>query len=441
MVATKDSPPLSASAIKALEPRPTAYELADPGCPGLRLRVEPSGRRTFRWYTRNGDERAVVTIGPWSERAEEGHVTLAEARVRLKGLKAARDEGRLVGERRALAAPKGTITVAEVAEEFVEHLKRKRKTADQVERALRRDVLPFLGAVPIAVITARDVGEVVERVAKRGSPSSADHVFVHVNALLRFALGKAYIGRNPAAALDREALGAETNERARVLSDEEIAAFWNALDRSRLSPTVRAGLRLLLLLGVRTGELLRASWDELDLAAKVWTVPVDRQKVNRKQRARALPWKVPLSLEVLAQLERLRVLSEGSPYILASPQGLDEDEKPRHLTDKALVAGMRKLFEGDPPLLTFPEPRPTPHDLRRTLRTGLARLHHADRGPRVPREVAEDCLNHVRPGVEGVYNRDDAFNDRREALARWGAHVAGLVAATSNVVPIAGVRS
>jgi hypothetical protein len=172
MVAIQHNPPLTASAIKALEPRPEAYELADPGCPGLRLRVEPTGRRSFRWYTRNGKKRVVLTIGPWSERAEEGHVTLAEARQRLAALKAARDEGRLASERRASSPSGGRATVNDVAEDFIAHLQRRRKTADQVERALRRDVLPEIGGVPIAAVTPRDVRRVVEGIVKRGSPSA-----------------------------------------------------------------------------------------------------------------------------------------------------------------------------------------------------------------------------------------------------------------------------
>jgi integrase len=296
-----------------------------------------------------------------------------------------------------------------------------------VEAALERDVLPLIGDVPIAAVTARDVRGVIEKIVKRGSPSAADHVFVHLNGLLRFAVGRGDIGMNPAATLDRDALGAETNRRARVLADDEIAAFWNALDRSTLTASVRVGLRLLLLTGVRSGELLRAGWSEFDIPGKVWTVPVEHQKLGRKQRTNARPWRVPLSDQSLAQLERLRVLSEGSRYVMASPSPLADDGA--HLTDKALVAGMRKLFAGKAPLLELPEPRPVVHDLRRTLRTGLARL-------RVPRDVAERCLNHALPEIEAIYNTHDYEEERRGALAQWGAHVAGLVASASNVVAL-----
>jgi integrase len=140
---------------------------------------------------------------------------------------------------------------------------------------------------------------------------------------------------------------------------------------------------------------------------------------------------VPLPDQALAQLERLRVLSEGSAYVMASPSPLHEEDQ--NLTEKALGAGMRKLFVGKAPLLTFPDPRPTPHDLRRTVRTGLARL-------KVSREVAERCLNHALPEIEAIYNQADYLDERREALAKWGAHVAGLVAGGAKVVPIAAAR-
>jgi len=423
-----DIPPLTPSAIKALEPRASAYEIADPGCAGLRLRVEPTGTRTFRWYTRDGEKRVVVTIGPWSERAEAGHVTLAAARERLRGFKAARDEGRLASERRAASsAAGGTLTVSELVEEFVAHLEKRRKTSAQVKRALERDVVPLIGTVPLKAVTTRDVRHVVEEVVKRGSPSSADHLFVHLNGLLRFAVGRGEIASNPAAVLDRDAIGCETNRRARILFDQEIAAFWCALDRSTLTATVRAGLRLLLLTGARSGELLRAELTEFDLPGRTWTVPVEHQKVGRRQRPSARPWRVPLSDQALAQAERLRVLSEaeGSTFVMASPSPLAPDGA--HITDKALVAGMRKLFIGKAPLLVFRDPRPVVHDLRRTLRTGLGRLG-------VPPHVAERCLNHSVGEIESTYDTHDYLDERREALARWGAHVESIVKSTGNVV-------
>lgn len=58
----------------------------------------------------------------------------------------------------------------------------------------------------------------------------------------------------------------------------------------------------------------------------------------------------------------------------------------------------------------------TVHDLRRTARTQLAAL-------KVDRFIAERCLNHKIPGVEGTYDRHEYFDERREALAKWAAVV------------------
>ena len=82
------------------------------------------------------------------------------------------------------------------------------------------------------------------------------------------------------------------------------------------------------------------------------------------------------------------------------------------------------LFTGKKPLLTFAEPRPTAHDLRRSARSGLARLG-------VLKDVAERCLNHAVDEIESTYNVHDYFTERAEAMQRWGAHVERFVSGDS----------
>ena len=73
------------------------------------------------------------------------------------------------------------------------------------------------------------------------------------------------------------------------------------------------------------------------------------------------------------------------------------------------------------------------HDLRRTLRTGLSKL-------RIDRDIREAVLAHTRPGVEGVYDRHDYFDEKRDALERWAAHSANLAtpSVSTNVVRLRG---
>jgi integrase len=85
---------------------------------------------------------------------------------------------------------------------------------------------------------------------------------------------------------------------------------------------------------------------------------------------------------------------------------------------------MRRLFAGEQPILRFEGERPTPHDLRRTLRMGLAQLG-------VPREVAERCLNHAVEGIEAVYNTHDYLDERRAAPDEWAAHIEKITTAAA----------
>jgi hypothetical protein len=81
------------------------------------------------------------------------------------------------------------------------------------------------------------------------------------------------------------------------------------------------------------------------------------------------------------------------------------------------LRAMARRCGEDPSKVTLPHF--VNHDLRRTLRTGLSRL-------RIDRDIREAVLAHMRPGVEGVYDRHDYFAEKRDALERWAAHIQSL---------------
>ncbi len=438
----KSSPSITAARLKHAGLRDRPYEIRDGS--GLIARVEPTGRRVFRYQIRS--LRRVLTIGPWSECETPGYVTLAEARVWLERIRGAHHAGRLAEIEAELVAamrpPKVSpdlvatvraITFAEIAKEYVAHVRRLGwKSADEVERALTKDVFGSLGERPVQAIDAREVRTVVKAVARR-APTQAGRVFEYISSVLRHAVGNAEITTNVADALDPAALGCVERVCQRHLSDEEIVAFWHGLDRSGVSPTVKAGLRLLLLTGLRSGELLGATLDELDLAAKTLMIPPERQKMKPKARPNARPFLVPLSLQALAQIDKLRVIGEGSRFLLASPLSPDAP-----ISEKALIAGMRVLYapkrkksgKAREAIITHTGERPTPHDLRKTVRTGVGRL-------KFPFHVCELVLNHSLGAMAKTYDQGDYLPERRAALEQWGAHVEALVKSTSNVVPLA----
>jgi integrase len=402
---------------------------------GLRLRVNPAGKsgrggaKVWRWFVVLDGERRNVTLGAWSPDGIAG-LSLSQARQELDRLKREHQAGRLraaldelEAKRSPVAAtgPAGEPTVDDVAKAFVEFIRRRRKNPQDVEHTLDADILPAIGKRPIRSVTSREVRELVERVVERGASTHAGRVMAHVKQLFKFAQGRDDVQANPAAPLTPEALGVVNRRCDRFLSPAEIAEFWHALDGGRTTPTVRDCLRLLLLLGVRTGELLRAQWPEfsdLDAAEPTWTVPAAHQKLTKRAEAHARPWAIPLPPPAVAIFRELKAFADslGSKYVAASFAGKGEP-----LSEKSLGHAMRKLFEGSEPLLKFAGERPTPHDLRRTLRTHLGDTLEVDF------HIAERCLNHSLGRVAGIYDRGDYLPQRRAALEKWASYVERLI--------------
>ncbi|WP_362910820.1 tyrosine-type recombinase/integrase [Alcaligenes faecalis] len=118
----------------------------------------------------------------------------------------------------------------------------------------------------------------------------------------------------------------------------------------------------------------------------------------------------------------LKVRAFGSAYVFPNRRA----SKMPHMGSDTLNRAISKLFGREPGRAVQPENKMgdlehfTVHDLRRTCRSLLASLG-------VPGHVAERCLNHTLKGVEGIYNRHDYFNERREALELLARKLAPLM--------------
>jgi integrase len=444
---------LTPAFIDALRPREgSRYEIADRRAPGLRLRVLESGGKVFRWYcTARGK---VVTIGPWSLGEQPGHVTLAQAREWLERLKAAHAAGALDTVEAELAThlrrrsrvadptPEDRRLFGAVAEEFyADDIQRNRKRPEDARAILDRDVLPALAARPIGEITTLDVRDVVKRTITRGAAAHAGKVLATMKQLFGWAQANGFTDKNPAAPLKGRHLGVQENRRDRWLTAEEIPAFWRALDAAvlgdptkaqKLRPATAAALRLLLLTAARTGELLRARWTDVDLDAATWTIPVENQKLTRAQERRARPFVIPLPPTAVALFEVLRDQADGAPWVLPGRGRANGAASRRgHYDEKTLGHAVRRLVEAK--ILALPGGPVTPHDLRRSARTHLAKL-------RVPHWIVERVLNHSLGKIVETYDQNDYLDERREALERWDAYVARLVAPGSTNVVVLGDR-
>lgn len=442
--------------IESLAPGAKDLEIPDRRAPGLCLRVLPSGRRVFRWYCTA--RRRVFTIGPWSAGGQLGHVTLAQAREWLERLKAAHDAGddelaRVESELRVHLRERARVadpvpenpnrrTFKSVAEEFyTDDIVRNRKHPDDVRAMLDQDLLPSLGHMPLDGIATLDCRDAIKRVVTgRGRPSGraapvhAGKVLSTLKQLFNWAQSNGFTDRNPAFPLKGRHIGVEVNATDRWLDDKEIPIFWAGLeaavaadrpDAQKIRPATAAALKLLLLTAVRTNELLRARWEDVDLEAGTWTIPVANQKLTKAQERKAKPFVIALPPTAVSLFEALQELAGESPWVMASGEA-----EGGHYTEKSLGRAMRRLQVGKEPVLKLPGGLASPHDLRRTARTHLAKL-------RVPHWIVERVLNHSLGKIAATYDQHDYLDERREALEKWNAYVAGLLnPGLAKVVPL-----
>jgi len=390
--------------IKHLKPQGKQYEVPDKACPGLCIRVGNSGKKSFTWYYKEPEtnKRRMMTFGRYG--TGDDQLTLSAARKALEAAKIKHDAGDL---NTVSNTPK---TVNELCDVFYEkrilpHLRR----PDSVLQIIDHDIKPTIGTKDIKTISTVALTKCIDIVVERGAVSHAGKVTAILKQLFKFAEGKGYIDRSPAYSLDKKDLGIVLAQRERWLESHEIKIVWDAISNApKMSLPTKNGLKVLLLTGVRTGELIKAKWEHIDLEKKEWFIPKENTKTLQE-------WTVPLTRETISLITELQNLDPD--YVFCGLKGM--------MSDKVTGRAMRRLFEVG--ALNIEPVRP--HDFRRTVRTHLEKLHIAP-------HIAEKCLNHSLGAINAVYNKNSYLDERREALERWSEFVRLQVNPMTNVISI-----
>lgn len=283
-----------------------------------------------------------------------------------------------------------------------------------IEPEFAKTLLPDLKRV--------EIGRFRDKVAKDASPLTSNSVIELIGRVLNWAVDEGLIELNPAARLRKVGI---KKPRERVLAEGSIAKFWNALaametmtgehmakgEKGRmLSPATRSVLRLLLLTGQRRGEVVEAMKSELELDGPepVWTIPGNRTK-------NGLLHRLPLCPMAAAEFRKaLAATPKRSPYVFPSP----EDPVKKPISAEAVTRAMSRLVD-ELEISTV-----SPHDLRRTVGTEMARLG-------LPVHVRSLILNHSpqsRGVTDAVYNRYAYDKEKREALAAWETRLQAIMA-------------
>jgi integrase len=372
----------------------TRTEFFDSRVTGLALRVSPTAKSWAFHCTTAGGKRVRLTLGPFPA------ITLAGARGMALEAQAAVQSGQ---DPRAHKA--GVMTVATLVENYLaKHVRPHLRSAKQVERRLRKNVLPLIGNVRLADLHRRDVNKVLDQVTSRGRMIEANRVFADVRGMLRWAVGRGDLDRDPVQGMDAPAV---ERSRDRVLSEAEIKHLWNVLPTALPKQVdCQRTLALCLITGQRVGEVAGMRRDELDLSARIWVLPGTRTKNGH-------PHSVPLSDLAIGVIEQALADAGDRSRLFALPP----------------VAVARFVERS-----RFGIPHWTPHDLRRTALTEMAKLG-------VEPIVLGHVANHrtaTRAGITlAVYVKHSYDKEKRAALELWADRLAAIVGhGAAAVLPI-----
>ena len=358
---------------------------------GLFLKVEPGGTR--RWVQR------IVVHGRRRDIGLGGFplVTLAEARQQaFANRKLARAGGDPIALRRQGHVP----TFAEAAENVITfhagNWKDGGKSAQQWRASLRDYAMPRLGRRRVSAVTSADVMAVLLPIwhEKR---ETARRVRQRIGAVMKWAIAQGYREDNPAGEAIAGALprNGHVPKHMAALPHGEVADALVKVRASAAGTLTKLAFEFLVLTAARSGEVRFATWDEIDPAAAVWTVPAERMKAKREHR-------VPLCARAVEILNEARVSGDGNRLVFPSPRG-------KALSDMTLSKLVRERGVAA-----------VPHGFRSSFRDWAAeRTNH-------PREVVEAALAHVVTNkVEAAYARSDLFDRRRRLMDDWSAYLAG----------------
>lgn len=296
---------LNARQVETAKPKEKPYKMADGA--GLYLEVVPSGSRYWRMkYRFNGKEKRMA-FGVYPA------VSLAQARAlrdeAKKKLAEGIDPSFAKKEEKLVRDVQLNNTFQAVALEW--HGTKVSRWSDgyasDIIEAFNKDIFPYIGQQPVNEIKPLVLLNVLRRMESRGATEKAKKVRQRCSEVFRYAIVTGRAEYNPAADLTSAMSGHESKHYP-FLTVEELPDFFKALAGYTGSPLVVLAARLLILTGVRTGELRGAFWSEFDFEKAVWEIPAERMKMKR-------PHLVPLSTQALEIVQQLKVMSGQYPLV------------------------------------------------------------------------------------------------------------------------------
>lgn len=381
---------------KNAKPQDKPYKLADGG--GLFLLVHPNGSKYWRYKYRYNFKEKVLAVGVYPE------VTLAEARDQLsiakKILKSAKDPSAEKQREKIQKGMNAENTFMVIADEWYDTMSSNwsQNYKDGVLRGLKRDIYPSLGNSPISEITPPQLLKAIKKVESRGTSEVAHRLTCNCEQVFRYAINSGRATYNPAQDL-KGALKPKKPKHHASIDTKELPQFLRILksNQARLFPQTRLAIELMMLTFVRTSELIKAKWHEIDFDKKLWIIPAHRMKMKKEHL-------VPLSRQAINILLELRTLAGNSEWVLPSPQG---HLKP--LSNNTILKALQRMgYKG----------KMTGHGFRALAMTAiLEELKYRF-------DIPDRQLAHTQKNkVAAAYDRAQYIEERTKMMQDWADYI------------------
>jgi integrase len=389
---------------KARSVKPGGAPLAHGGVTGLALHPSPAAKGQGKWVLRYVSpitkKRRNAGLGSYPD------VGIAEAARQGRFMREQIAQGQDPLEVKANEAAKPQMpTLREASETLHKELLpgwKNPKHAQQWINTLTDYAFPLIGAMPLDQIQPRHIADALRPIWLEKA-ETAERVKQRLHAVMAWGWAHGFCQSNPVDVVGH-LLPLQPGKSVRT--QHQPAMPWSLvpafmaehLQFPQSMDVSRQVLAFLILTAARSGEVRLMTWDEVDLKAKVWTVPAERMKAKQMHR-------VPLSKQAIAILKH----QEGLHGTLVFPSIRDRTS----LSDMTLTALLRRVGA----VSDVPGRNATAHGFRSSFRDWCSEQGH-------PRDLAEKALAHaVQNKVEAAYHRTDLLEQRRPLMQAWAEFV------------------
>ena len=391
---------LTDAAVKAAKPSSATRDIYDAGEAGLCLRVQPSGRKGWGLRLRVAGKQHRYSIGEYPATG------LGEARELAARMKKAAAQGGDPAE--VLRPPPSEIPTVRKAIAIYMETKADNRSQEQERTRFKLHVEPVLGALHVDKVTKADIdGLLHDMVHKVGLRAEPNRVYTSLSGFWSWAVHqRGYRADNPMAGMKRPVRTEPSQARQKagtvaVLDLHELSSLW------RLAPDLQSAvlpdlLRCMLAVPLRRQEWTELRWSEVSQVVedgwRGWALKIPATRMKGRRLA-----VVPLPSQVIGIIEARRRLTGRSDYVFSVP-GRNTPFAGWKRGAETLRGALGSATEW------------TPHDIRRSVATALARDVGADEGliKRILQHSEEALL-----GVTAIYQKSRRLKEQAEALQSW----------------------